>query len=73
MRDLIERALSFEGKFAKVVAQEDAIDLTEAIIQDLVKQGWEEERLRAQAGEGFRYSPSRNTLLGPVFYSDDDH
>lgn len=72
VRDLIDRALSFEGKFAKVIAQEDAIDLTEAIIQDLVKQGWEEERLRAQAGEGFRYSPSRNTLLGPVFYSDDD-
>ncbi|MGP3505299.1 hypothetical protein [Paracidovorax citrulli] len=71
VRKMVDRALSFEGKFAKVIDQEDAIDLTEAIIQELIKQGWEEAPLRSLANEGFRYSPSRNTVLGPVFVSDD--
>ena len=28
--------------FAKVIMQEDAIDLSDTIINDLVKQGWKE-------------------------------
>ena len=72
VRALIDRALSFEGKFAQVIDQEDAIDLSEAIIQDLVKQGWEEKRLWSLASEGFRYSPSRNTLMSPIFAGEED-
>lgn len=72
VRKLIDHALSFEGKFAKVIDQDDAIDITDAIIRDLVKQDWEEKELQSLAAQGFRYSPSRNTLLSPIFASDED-
>ncbi len=72
VRKLIDQALSFEGKFAKVIDQDDAINLTDAIIRDLVQQGWEEEELRSLAAEGFRFSPSRNTLLSPIFVGEED-
>lgn len=71
LRPLIDRALSFEGKFAKVILQDDAIDLSEDIIKDLMRQGWDEQELRSLAAEDFRYSPSRNSFLGPIFDSDE--
>ena len=71
VRDLIDKAMSFERKFAAVIGQEDALDLSEAVIADVVKIGWDEAKLREAAAQGFRYSPSRNTILGPVMTDED--
>ncbi|MDM0036812.1 hypothetical protein QTI33_32080 [Variovorax sp. J22P271] len=72
IRSLIDRALSFERKFAAVIEQEDALEMTEEVIAQVVRLGWEEAKVREFAAQGYRYSPSRNTMLGPVMTSDDD-
>jgi len=71
VRSLIDKALTFERKFSVVIAQDDAINLTDPVIADLVRQGWAEDELRSHAADGFRYSPSRNSLLCPILGSDD--
>lgn len=72
VRDLIDRALSFERKFAAVIQQEDALEMTEEVIAQVVRLGWDESKVREFAAQGFRYSPSRNTMLSPIVTSDDD-
>lgn len=72
VRDVIDRALSFESKFAAVIEQEDAVEMTEEVIAQVVRLGWDEAKVRDFAAEGYRYSPSRNSMLSPIVTSDDD-
>lgn len=36
-----------------------------------MRHGWDEQEMKSVAAEDFRYSPSRNSLLGPIFDSDN--
>jgi hypothetical protein len=40
-------------------------ELTEDVIKQLSAQGWPEKEIREMQGKGFRYSRSRNSLVGP--------
>lgn len=71
VRSFIDRAQSFEQRFLSVIEQEDSIPLDDVVIRDLVPQGWDGQELRTYAADGFRYSPSRNSILSPTFSSDD--
>lgn len=65
LRHAITRAQSVERKVEDIFGQHGAVDLTEDVIHQLIRQGWSEEQLRSGAREGARYSPIRNTLLYP--------
>jgi hypothetical protein len=73
VRKLIDRAQSFEAKFDAVIAQVDAVEMTTDVIAQLTKnQGWGEAEVLKMKEEGFRYSPSRNSLISPIESSDDE-
>lgn len=73
VRQLIDRVQSFEAKFGAVIEQTDAVELTEEVISTLLAKGrWSRDELRAMQEQGFRYSPGRDSLLGPTFSSEDD-
>jgi len=71
LREVLQRAQSIGRRFADVFLQDGAVDLTHDIIKQLVRRGWSEKQLRTAAGEGARYSPSRNTLLYPPMDDED--
>ena len=71
VRKLIDRAQSFEAKFDAVIAQTDAVEMTPEVVSQMAKQGWSEAELAKMKEEGFRYSPSRNSLVGPIMSSED--
>lgn len=37
----------------------------------MIKKGWSEEEVLKLEAEGYRYSPGRDSLLGPSLSSDD--
>ena len=47
------------------------MEITDEVVAQMVKKGWSEEEVLKMKAEGFRYSPGRDTLLGPVMSSDD--
>lgn len=63
LRKAIERAQSFDKRFAAIFGQGDAQDLTPDSIENLVHMGWDRKVLEAGARNGDRYSPGRNSLL----------
>jgi len=64
--------MSMLSKITDVIGQWDAIDITQEVVDRFVKQkGWPEAEVQALKAHGFRYSPGRDTLLGPVVDSDD--
>lgn len=71
LRKLIDRAHSFEKKFDAVIAQTDAVEMTPDVMAQMSKKGWRPEELMRMQAEGFRYSPSRDSLVGPIMSSDD--
>lgn len=71
VRKLIDRAQSFDAKFDSVIAQTDAVEMTPDVMAQMAKQGWSEPELSKMKEEGFRYSPSRNSLVSPIMPSDD--
>lgn len=76
LRPHLDRSQSFHRKFNAIFLQEGAQELTPEVIDRLVAQGWERKVLEDGAREGWRYSPSRNTILmEPIaggFGEDDD-
>lgn len=71
IREAIFKLESFEKRHLSVITQVDAQDLTDDVIRELVRQGWPEDDLRSCAESGYRYSPSRNSLLSPLEFSED--
>lgn len=62
---------SFEKRNLSVISQDDAEDQSPEMIAQLVRKGWPEDDLHMCAGQGFRYSPSRNSLLSPLDFSEN--
>lgn len=55
-----------------MIGQVDAVELTPEVVGQMIKNGWDEEKVLELRAEGYRYSPGRDTLLGPVMSSDDE-
>lgn len=75
LRPHLDRAQSFHKKFNAVFMQDGAQELTPALIERLVAEGWERKALEDGARDGAQYSPSRSSLLYPAFgggFDDDD-
>lgn len=66
IRDILNRAQSVERKMVDIFGQVDGVDLTDEVIADLVRSGWNRADLERGRAEGARYSPGRNSLLYPV-------
>lgn len=71
VRDVLQKAQSTLAKMTDVLGQWDAIDITDEVVARFLKKGWTEERLLELKAQGYRYSPSRDTLLGQVMNSGD--
>lgn len=71
IRKMLLRAQSVERKMLDVIGQFDTIELTDEVISDLVRQGWDAADLARHRAEGAQYSPSRNTLLYPPMTDED--
>lgn len=72
VRKLLDRAQSTMIKMASVIGQFDAVEITPEVIAQMVKKGWSEEEVLGVKAEGYRYSPGRDSLLGPVMSSEDN-
>ena len=65
LRQVLEDVRSSDRRIDDIFAPSDAVALTDEIIQQLVRTGWEADQLLLAARQGARYSPSRNTVLFP--------
>ncbi len=72
VRPLLDQAQSTMKKAALVIGQLDAVELTPEVVAQMVRSGWSEERVLELKADGYRYSPSRDSLLGPAMSSEDD-
>lgn len=72
VRKLLDRAQSSMMKMASVIGQFDAIEITPEVVAHMVKKGVTEKEVLRLKAEGFRYSPGRDSLLGPTISSEDD-
>jgi len=71
VRKALDGAQSTLSKMASVIGQHDAVDIDEQVVAQMVKKGWSEEEVLKLKGQGYRYSPGRDSLLGPIMSSDD--
>lgn len=71
VREALDKAQSTVTKMASVIGQFDAVEIDDQIVAQMVKKGWSAEEVLKMKADGFRYSPGRDSLLGPVMSSDD--
>lgn len=71
VRKAIDRAQSTLSKMASVIGQYDAVEIDDQVVAQMVKKGWSEDEVLKIKAEGYRYSPGRDSLLGPIMSSDD--
>ncbi|MEC5387300.1 hypothetical protein VVD49_16340 [Uliginosibacterium sp. H3] len=73
VRKLLDQAQSTMTKMALVMGQVDSVEITPEVIAQMVKKGWSEDEMQVLKAEGYRYSPGRDSLLGPVVSSEDEN
>ena len=66
IREILNKAQSAERKMVDIFGQLDGVDLTDDVVADLVRSGWNRADLERGRAEGARYSPGRNSLLYPM-------
>lgn len=71
VRKVLDTAQSTLSKMATVIGQWDAVDINEQVVAQMTKKGWNPAEVLKMKAEGYRYSPGRDTLLGPVMSSGD--
>ena len=71
VRKVMDKAQSTLSKMAAVIGQFDAVEITDEVVVQMVKKGWSEDEVLKLKADGFRYSPGRDSLLGPIMSSDD--
>ncbi len=72
VRKLLDQAQSTMMKIASVLGQFDTVEITPEVVAQMVKKGYSEEEVLGLKAQGFRYSPGRDSLLGPIISSEDD-
>ncbi len=53
---------SFDTKFDAVIAHTDAVEITPDVVAQMMMKGFTEAELLKFKAEGFRYSPTRNSV-----------
>lgn len=71
VRKALDGAQSTLSKMASVIGQFDAIEIDDQVVKQMVNKGWSEEEVLRLKAEGYRYSPGRDSLLGPIVSSDE--
>jgi hypothetical protein len=71
VRKALDGAQSTVSKVASVIGQYDAVDIDDQVVAQMIKKGLSEEKVLQLKAEGYRYSPGRDSLLGPIMSSDD--
>lgn len=71
LRTVLERVASFERKFDAVIAQTDTVEISADVMAQMLRKGYTEAELLKFKADGFRYSPSRDSVISPVMSSDD--
>lgn len=71
VRKVLDTAQSTLSKMEAVMGQFDTVEITDEVVAQMVKKGWSEADVLKMKADGFRYSPGRDTLLGPVMSSED--
>ncbi len=66
---VLETVDSTLSKMTDVIGQWDVVDITDEAVARFVSKGWTEKGVLELKAEGYRYSPNRDTLLGPVMSS----
>lgn len=72
VRKLLDQAQSFETRFDAVIAQTDTVEIAPEVIAQMATQGWSEAELVKMRDQGYRYSPSRNSVISPIVSSEDE-
>ncbi|WP_322579823.1 hypothetical protein [Rhodoferax sp.] len=72
LRPLLEKIKPVDIRMAETIGQFDTVEMTPEVIQQMTKKGYSEEHLQQLKAGGYRYSPSRDSLLGPIISSDDE-
>lgn len=72
VRKLLDQAQSTLTRMTSVLGQIDAVEITSEVVAQMVRKGWTEEKVMELKAEGYRYSPGRDSLLGPVISSEDE-
>lgn len=73
VRKLLDQAQSTMMKMASVIGQVDAVEITSEVVAQMVKKGWTEKEVLEFKAEGYRYSPGRDSLLGPIMSGEEDN
>lgn len=71
VRKMLDKAQSGLSKVTAVIGQFDAVEITDEVFAQIVKKGWSKQDVLKMKADGFRYSPGRDSLMGPVMSSDD--
>lgn len=71
IRSVLLKAQSIERKMVDIFGRVDGVELTDEVVADLVRQGWNQDALNEGRAAGALYSPGRNTLLYPAIDSAD--
>lgn len=71
VRTALDGAQSTLSKMASVISQYDAVEIDDQVVAQMIKNGWGEEEVLKLKADGYRYSPGRDALLGPIMSSDD--
>lgn len=72
LRETLERVRSADKRIEQIFGREDVVAITPEIIRQLVGQGWAEAALLEAVRAGAQYSPSRNTVLYPAVFGEDE-
>jgi len=65
LRKWIDKAQSLQKRFNTLIAQDDALELSPKLAEQLIATGWDAKNIEEARAYGARYSPSRNSLLYP--------
>lgn len=72
IREAMFKVESFDKRMREVFTERQTLPLTPTLIEQLVEQGWERERLAEAAAAGAEYSPQRNSFFFPMEFSAED-
>lgn len=61
----------FSEEIRQTIFGEGAEDVTDELVEELVRNGWSRETVEQYRAQELRYSRPRNTFLGPVLTNED--
>lgn len=71
LREFLLHAQPADKSIEQLFGRDNSLPLTDDVIEQLVRSGWEQDRLVFLARQGAKYSPSRNTIIFPSLTQPD--